>query len=224
MMLRAARGARDRAELDRPNGEGYAAECSISPDGRHVLYAYMDPKTQDVDVWVYDTRFGAPEPRHRVLVRAKGYDGGPFFSPDGKRICYRSDREGNNELQLFVADLVFGETGQIIGVDNERRLTTQGGVVNWAPFWSRDGRYLIYASSALGHRNYELFAVDVSDPRRMARVTAAAGFDGLPAFSDDGSLLMWTSQRGPKIEGEARATSQLWLATVRGEPAWREAR
>ena len=41
------------------------------------------------------------------IVQAKGYDGGPFFSPDGKRICYRSDRHGDNMLQIFVADLAF---------------------------------------------------------------------------------------------------------------------
>ena len=38
----------------------------------------------------------------RRITQAKGYDGGPFFSPDGKRIIYRSDRKGNDLLQVYV--------------------------------------------------------------------------------------------------------------------------
>ena len=38
----------------------------------------------------------------RQITDAPGYDGGPFFSPDGKRIIYRSDRKENDLLQIFV--------------------------------------------------------------------------------------------------------------------------
>ena len=31
----------------------------------------------------------------------------PFFSPDGKRLCYRSDRRGDDLLQIFVSELAF---------------------------------------------------------------------------------------------------------------------
>ncbi len=34
----------------------------------------------------------------RRITRAEGYDGGPFFSPDGKQIIYRSDRKRNDLL------------------------------------------------------------------------------------------------------------------------------
>ena len=35
------------------DGNGYAAECSLSPDGRTLLYTEVDPKTQG-DLWVMD--------------------------------------------------------------------------------------------------------------------------------------------------------------------------
>ena len=35
-------------------------------------------------------------------MAADGYDGGPFFSPDEKMICYRSDRQLNDLLQIYV--------------------------------------------------------------------------------------------------------------------------
>ena len=38
----------------------------------------------------------------RRITNKEGYDGGPFFSPDGKKIIYRSDRKKNDLLQLFI--------------------------------------------------------------------------------------------------------------------------
>lgn len=197
---------------------GYDAEGSWSPDGRLVLYTHVDPATDDADIFVFDVASGRSVP----LVVAPGYDGGPFFSPDGKRICYRSDRRGDDLLQLFVADLSFDAHGTPTGIERETQLTDDG-QVNWAPFWHPSGDWLVYASSRAGHHNYEVFAVpsrlntagSVPEP---ARITHAPGFDGLPVFSRDGSLMMWTGQRGgPGAAGER--SSQLYVAPVRpGSP------
>ncbi|MEL6330945.1 MAG: hypothetical protein AAFR38_14965, partial [Planctomycetota bacterium] len=95
------------------NRPGYTAECSYSPDGRHILYAQIDADRSnaigrnDADLWIFDTETGS----HTRIVEAPGYDGGPFFSPDGRHITYRSDRSGNNLLQVFVTELVFDESG-----------------------------------------------------------------------------------------------------------------
>ena len=40
----------------------------------------------------------------------------------------------------------------------------------------------------------------------------------LPAFNTDGSRVIWTSQRGPKIDGEMKPSSQLWIADWKGDP------
>ena len=195
--------------------DGYDAEASWSPDGRHILYTHVAPpgdiRAGDGDLWVYDTRTDA----HTPLVVKRGYDGGPFFSPDGKRICWRSDRRGDNLLQVFVADLVFAEDGAIVDIANETQVT-RNEHVNWCPFFTRDGKYLLYATSELGHGNYEVFAVSAEGgerPRPRLRVTRARGFDGLPAFSADGRWLMWTAQRGAfDPEATDRPSSQLWAA------------
>jgi len=193
------------------NPEAYLAECSISPDGRHLLYCSLE--TNLGDLFVKDLETG----KTNRIVQAEGYDGGPFFSPDGKRICYRSDRRGNNLLQLFIGELKFNSEGTIIGLKREFQITDNEHV-NWAPFWHPNGRFLVYASSEVSHRQYEIFMID-ADPgnlegstgtvkygTRNRRLTHAEGFDGLPVFNSDGSVMMWTSQR------DGSRTSQLWVA------------
>ncbi|GJM18891.1 MAG: hypothetical protein DHS20C14_11040 [Phycisphaeraceae bacterium] len=194
--------------------DGYDAEASWSPDTRHILYTHVDPpdglRPGDGDIWVYDTEYGS----HTPLVTARGYDGGPFFSHDAKRICYRSDRRGDSLLQVMVADLIYDDSGAITGIANETQLTDNEHV-NWCPFFTRDSQYLVYATSELGHSNYEIFMVDAAasaDVRPRMRVTNARGFDGLPAMSADEKWMMWTAQRGPQAEGEDRPSSQLWIA------------
>jgi hypothetical protein len=214
----------------------YDAECSYSKCGRFVLYAHVEdakdgnPKP-DANIYIFDrlTR------QHHSIVVANGYDGGPFFSPDDKKICYRSDRLGNDLLQLFVADLRY-ENGVPVGISREYQVTNNEHV-NWAPYFHPSGEFLVYGSSQLSHRNYEVYAVKLDSAAMAAaaegvaegatvvvkglptvRITHADGADVLPAFTSDGKWMMWTGQRGGKAEGEERASSQLWIARWKGLP------
>lgn len=225
---------------------GYDAECHPGADARHIVYTHADPATGDPDIWAYNlgTRERIP------LVVAPGYDGGPFFSPDGRTICYRSDRKADGRLQLFVASLRYSEQTpahsvpgldpsiqvkdpvDLLGVIKETQVTDNEHV-NWAPFWSSDGAFLVYTTSELGHQNYEIFSIEApvgaNAGKRPAelkkrRITFSPGFDGLPAFSGDGRLLMWTSQRPADAAGAplppdhmgagVRSSTQVWLAEV----------
>lgn len=186
------------------DNNAYDAECSYSPDGRFIVFASTrEPNAKgqpDVDLYVMHA-----DGSHVVkLTNTAGYDGGPFFSPDGKRLVYRSDRTGNDLLQVFTADLVFDAAGEITGITNEKQLTN-GKDVNWGPFWHPSGQYIIYAGSAMGHQNYELFMTR-ADGKRVCRITFTNGFDGLPVFSPDGKYLMWSSKR------TADNTTQVFLA------------
>ncbi len=197
---------------------GYDAECAFSPDGRYIVHTRVDPATGDPDLYIYDTLLGAASP----IVKKPGYDGGPFFSADGRRVCYRSDRRGDDLLQLFVTDLV-----PAVGADGapttrlvEHQLTDNG-QVNWAPFWHPSGGFLVYTTSEVSHRNYEVFAIEAprfgeptDAPLRTRRLTFAEGFDGMPVFTGDGRWMMWTSQRGEIYAGDDRPSTQVWVAEV----------
>src|SRR5258707_3252005 len=63
----------------------YDAEGAYSPDGRWICYTSKDK--DNLDIYVMPSTGGHPI---RITASA-GYDGGPFFSPDGKRLGDRTD-------------------------------------------------------------------------------------------------------------------------------------
>jgi Tol biopolymer transport system component len=121
-----------------------------------------------------------------------GYDGGPFFSPDGKRIIWRRFDEAG-----LIADI---RTMNLDGTD-ERQITDFG-AMSWAPYIHPSGQYLLFASNKLGFENFEVFMVDIDGKKEPVRVTYSDGFDGLPVPSPDGTQLAWTSSRGGGREGQ----------------------
>ncbi|MBK7951360.1 MAG: M28 family peptidase [Deltaproteobacteria bacterium] len=185
--------------------EGYDAEGSISPDGRLVVFAsnrhaYHDALSAAdrdrlasepaffVDLHLLELATG----RVRQLTTARGYDGGPFFSADGRRIVFRRFSEDGARAEILTID-VDGE--------NERTLT-QLGAMSWAPYFHPSGDYVIFATNRHGFDNFELYLVDADGARAPVRVTDRPGFDGLPVFSPAGDLLVWTSNRTAGKKGQ----------------------
>lgn len=178
------------------SGPGYDAEASWSRDGLHLVFASDRSKNMEI----YIARADGSEPRQLTRTK-KCYNGGPFFSPDGGRVIFRADREKPDMLQLMIMNA---------DGSGERQLTHDDDVVNWCPFWHPNGRSLIYATSQHGHWNYELYLFNV-DTAATQRVTWRPRFDGLPAFSADGTKLLWTSKR-------SQDSSQLFIADFKLPP------
>ena len=141
---------------------------------------------------IYIMRADADGSGVRRLTTVPGYDGGPFFSPDGKRIIWRRfDERG------VIADVW---TMNLDGTD--QRQITDFGAMSWAPYIHPSGRYILFASNKLGFENFEVFLVDIDGTKEPVRVTYSDGFDGLPVPSPDGTRLAWTSSRGGGREGQ----------------------
>jgi len=184
---------------------GYDAEGAYSPDGQWIVFssnreAYnrslskAEQRLLDKDAShfaeIYIMRADGTDVRR--LTHTPGYDGGPFFTHDGKRIVWRRfDAEGRS------ADIY---TMRPDGSDVKR--LTDFGAVSWAPYEHPSGQYVIFASNKLGHDNFELFMVDVEGAKEPVQVTYSAGFDGLPVPSPDGRRLAWTSSRSGAGAGQ----------------------
>jgi Tol biopolymer transport system component len=175
--------------------KGYIAEGSYSPDGKQIVFCSQ--RDGNLELYIMD----ADGKNVRQLTHAPGcYNGGPFFSPDGKRVIFRSDRLKPDALQLYVINA--DGTG-------ERALTNDANWVQWGPYWYRDGRHISYAgadhSNPTVRPNYDLYWMDV-DTGKKVRLTFAPGADVLPVFSPDGTKVLWTSTR------DGHQPAQLYLA------------
>jgi Tol biopolymer transport system component len=196
--------------------KGYDAEGSYSPDGQWIVFSSMrsaydhalsekeqksleENPSNFADIYV----MRADGSGQKRLTNVFGYDGGPFFTPDGKKIVWRRfDERG------LIADVWMMNTD---GSD-QKQITTFGSM-SWAPYMHPSGEYIIFASNKLGFENFELFIVDTAGIKEPVRVTYSDGFDGLPVPSPDGKMLAWTSSRGGGSAG------QLFLAQWNHEKA-----
>ncbi len=183
------------------NEKGYDAEGSYSPDGKLIAFASnrqafeRELDEREARLFEKDQAFmneiyimNADGSDVRRLTNEPGYDGGPFFSPDGKRICWRRFSIDGATAEVY--------TMNIDGTDVQR--LTNLGAMSWAPYYHPSGDYLIFATNKHGFANFELYLVRADGEGEPVRVTYTDGFDGLPVFLPDGEQLAWTSTRTPE--------------------------
>jgi Tol biopolymer transport system component len=187
------------------NARGYDAEASYSPDGAWIVFSSMrdaynrpltpaEQKQLEIDpsyfAEIYIMR--ADGSGQRRLTDVAGYDGGPFFSPDGTRIVWRR----------FDAQGLIADVWTMTPDGTDARQVTTFAAMSWAPYIHPSGEYILFASNKLGFENFEVYMVDIEGTKEPVRVTYSDGFDGLPVPSPDGRRLAWTSSRGGGREGQ----------------------
>ncbi|MEZ6197587.1 MAG: M28 family peptidase [Planctomycetota bacterium] len=203
---------------------GYDAEGSYSPDGKWICFAsnrsaYLEPMSEEdrkrfeldkaLFMEIYMMRADGSDVRR--LTFSRGYDGGPFFSADGKKVCWRRFSEDGLTAEIY--------TMNVDGSD-QRRLTHIK-AMSWAPYFHPSGEYLIFTTNRHGFANFELYLVDAAGEKEPVRVTNVEGFDGLPTFTPDGKTIAWTSNRGADKQSQiyvARWDHAAALAAVRAAP------
>ncbi|MCA9084405.1 MAG: M28 family peptidase [Planctomycetaceae bacterium] len=191
------------------SAKGYDAEGSWSPDGKLIAFASnrsaYEERLSDEQKAVFERDpawaneiyiMNADGSDVRRLTTTPGYDGGPFFSPDGRRICWRRFAENGATAEVM--------TMNIDGSDQQQLTHLQA--MSWAPYYHPSGKYLIFTTNRHGFANFELYLVDAAGQKEPVRVTYTAGFDGLPVFTPAGDQISWTSGR------TATGQSQIFLA------------
>ena len=177
---------------------GYNAEGSWSPDGRLIAFAsnraaYSGDMTADeTKKFEVDPAFmndiylmNADGSNVRRLTTSPGYDGGPFFSPDGKHICWRRFSEDGATAEIMSMD---------IDGSNQKQLTSMK-AMSWAPYYHPSGEYLIFTTNIHTFANFELYMIRADGHGEPVRVSYTPGFDGLPVFTPDGKRMAWTTNR-----------------------------
>ncbi|MFN0112274.1 MAG: TolB family protein [Blastocatellia bacterium] len=191
----------------------YDAEATISPNGTIVFTSLRDG---DLDIYTMDKN----GKNVRKLTSELGYDGGPFWSYDGKLIVYRAhhpqtDAEKADYLALLKEDMIRPSKLDIWVMNpdgsNKRRVTNNG-KANFAPFFFLNNKRIIFSSNIDDPRgrNFDLYAIN-TDGSGQERITFSDTFDGFPMFSPDGKKLVFCSNRNAAKTGDTNVFIADWI-------------
>ncbi|MDX1409226.1 MAG: DPP IV N-terminal domain-containing protein, partial [Saprospiraceae bacterium] len=165
---------------------------SVSGDGRTL--AHDRHTAAGKDIFVLDLETG----RSRSVIVNPGKDAGPSWSPDGTRLVFYSDRDGNEEL--FVAEL---ESGQV------RQITTRDEYSSYNPVWSPDADLIVYYLEK-GDSKDQIYLTDAQGSFHT-NLTNDDHHNIFPSWTPDGRIL-YTRDRGQIMVMDADGTNKTPLA------------
>lgn len=129
------------------------------------------------------------------LIASTLYDSSAQYSPDGKRITFRSDRSGSNEIWLCDSE-----------GNNPIQLTNLRGPLAGSPRWSPDGKSIAFDSRHEGQS--KIYVVGVDDGR-VRRLVDDPPIQVVPKWSIDGNWIYFYSN----------SDQHIWKAPVQGGQA-----
>ena len=219
----------------------WVSDVQMSPDGDRVSFVVTTlSEERDAylsNIWTVAVDGGEP----RRLTSGAKRDGAPRWSPDGGRLAFVSERQGDSRPQLYVMPTDGGEA---------TRLTEQAQGVS-EPVWSPDGKRLAFLSRVGGDepqqkesaealsrparvittlkykmnsegfvydRRTHLFVVDADDGNVNQLTDGDYNHDG-PVWSPDGKTLAFTSAR--HTERDEDDASDVWVIAFDGGDARR---
>lgn len=219
-------GVGDASERPLIQGYGYDAEATVSPQGDRIVFT--STRSGDLELWTCDL-----EGKNLVQVTdVLGYDGGAFFSNDGRLLVFRATAwtKGNerieqaNYLEEFQRWRVKPNDMEIFTIRPDgtaRQQVTHLGGASFAPNFTPDDQQIIFASNHHSEPdengfklNFDLFLCDL-DGSNLAQVThydegLGKKFDSFPMFSHDGKYVAFSSNRGKGVQGETNVFIAEW--------------
>ncbi len=168
---------------------------NISRHGNRLTYVQLPPEDANIyRIEVSDTTASKNPPTK--LIASTRHDGGPQFSPDGRRIAFHSDRSG--QLEIWICD---SDGTNLVQVTSLKKRSG-------SPRWSPDGQQIAFDLYEEGKGDVYAISLDGGLPRPI--VTGDSD-DHLPSWSADGKWIYFTSNR---TRGD-----QVWKVPAQGGEA-----
>ena len=179
----------------------------FSPDGKSIAYVVLP------DIWVYDRVRGT-----KTRITTEGANSVPEWTPDGKRLLFKSTRGDKSGFWLQPAD----------GSGPAELLYTP---LEGDPFeaqMTKDGKWLVYRTGPAASIPRSIFAVPLTGEKKvipMVLGNAAGTFIQMPRLSPDGHWLAYQSNETGRMEVYVRpfpdAGGRVTISAGGGsEPLW----
>jgi Tol biopolymer transport system component len=194
-----------KAPVRLTDSNGYDAEATVNFKTGKVLYTSL--ASGDLELW----RMNGNGSAKKQITNRVGYDGGAFFSHDGKKIVWRATAPDNEKVMARYKELIKENLTEPMRMElfladangkNVKQLTNFG-CASFAPSFTPDDKRIVFASNKhnCDGRKFELFMIN-TDGTGLKQITNFGGFVSFPEFSPDGRKLVFSSDYGAKSRYE----------------------
>jgi Tol biopolymer transport system component len=194
---------------------GYNAEGTVNFKNGQIVYTSL--ASGDLDLWTMRPDGSGKQ----QLTKTTGYDGGPVFSRDGKKIVWRAHHPNTpadvDRYKSLLADNLTAPMKMELLVSDadgsNAKQITNFGCASFAPTFTPDGKRILFASNKheCDSRHFELYLINV-DGTGLEQVTTFGGFTAFPEFSPDGKIIVFASDKDAKTPYEFNIFTAKWQA------------
>lgn len=158
----------------------------LSPDGRRLAVRIVGASA---DIWVYDIPRGT-----LTRLTFEGSNQHPQWTPDGRRVAFRSNRAGPINLFWKPAD----------GSGAAERLTTSENATQSPSSWSSDGQVLAFFQRSVGEDDSntlrDIWVLPIEGERKPRPFLQTPFEEAGAVFSPDGNWLAYMSTESGRQE------------------------
>jgi Tol biopolymer transport system component len=196
-------------------GKGRTTCPFFTKDGKHIIYAsthlasndcppvpdrskygnkYIWPLYDSYDIFMADLEGNIV----KQLTNAAGYDAEATLSPDGKKMIYTSDKDG--DIELYIMDLATGSEKRITdipGYDGGAWFSPDGTKIIWRASRPKTEQQLkeykeLLAENLVAPTNMEVWVAN-ADGSNAHQVTSFGQANWAPAFMPDNKRIIFAS-------------------------------
>jgi len=199
----------DRAGKETPALEetGSYRDAWLSPDGKRLAFD-MSKGSEGADIWIRDVARGVSS----RFTFDSANETNPVWSPDGRSLVFSAQRRN---VDLMLKDGAGTREAELLLETDEDKYASE---------WSRDGKYLLYASQGRETR-WDLWALPMSGERKPFPVAKTRFSEMFGGFSPDARYVAYSTdesgQREVYVQDFPEAHNKWQVSTKGGsQPFW----